>query len=166
MDYDQIPKGKNLDFFNKKILEYKSDFSIQKKTVEELSIKTSSYSIGSDLNPFYLKKTICNNLENGTSNVINKKKDKNETDGNLEKIFEIVSESFQLIQKDNYKLKKKKEILIEWKEVARRLDVILFIIATISITTTPILLFAKFYFRNEASQQYSKHQSCGCSNGF
>lgn len=179
IDFLQKEKTKN-DYFNKKILKYKNDFYIQKtklKALDELSnldLKSSNYSIGSDLNPYYLKKYALNNKnENGKTitdeNSLNVCSDVNktspttdETDDNLEKIFEIVSESFQLIQKDNLKLKKKKEILIEWKEVARRLDIILFIIATISITTTPILLFAKFYFRSDS--HFNKHHQCGCYN--
>ena len=55
------------------------------------------------------------------NNKTDTKKNADEIDENIEQIFHIVSESFQLIHKDNLKMKKKKEILVEWREVARRL---------------------------------------------
>jgi hypothetical protein len=71
------------------------------------------------LNSFYLRKRkALNSIEEKSKN--DNKKNSDEIDENIEKIYQIVSESFELINKDNMKIKKNKEILIEWKEVARR----------------------------------------------
>lgn len=71
------------------------------------------------MNSFYLRKRkALNSIEEKSKN--DNKKNSDEIDENIEKIYQIVSESFELINKDNMKIKKNKEILIEWKEVARR----------------------------------------------
>jgi len=163
-----IPKEK--DNYSKNIFNYNKEF-IQKIKQDALekpkpnnnniinnNIYSLTYSVESDLNSFYLKKL--NNKFKLAEEEEDQQQQETNDQNNLERIFQIVSESFQLIQKDNYKLRKKKEILVEWKEVARRLDFVLFIIAFISITTTPIFLFGKFYFRDESINS----STCGCSS--
>lgn len=160
-----IPKEK--DNYSKNIFNYNKEFiqKIKKDALEKPkpnnNIYSLTYSVESDLNSFYLKK-LNNKFKLAEEEEEEEEQQQQETNdqNNLERIFQIVSESFQLIQKDNYKLKKKKEILVEWKEVARRLDFVLFIIAFISITTTPIFLFGKFYFRDESINS----STCGCSS--
>ena len=121
---DKIPTVKlncSKEYFKNEILDCNKDFVEETKLALNRPENTQTkVSFGSDLNSYYLRKRIMSkSIKEKKKN--DEKKNSDEIDENIEKIYQIVSESFELINKDHIKLKRKKEILIEWKEIARRL---------------------------------------------
>ena len=54
--------------------------------------------------------------------------------------------NFKKIEDDKLRSAFKQQVIIEWKEAARRLEFIFFLLSFTTICTTPIVLFSKFYF--------------------
>jgi len=77
----------------------------------------------------------------------------------LEKILKLIRQSIELLDKNREKKECSKVIVDEWKEVATRVDHILFFIATATIILSPIILFHKFFFRTQPV-----YFGCGCDS--
>ncbi len=77
----------------------------------------------------------------------------------LEKILKLIRQSIELLDKNREKKECSKVVVDEWKEVATRVDHILFFIATATIILSPIILFQKFFFRTQPA-----FLGCGCDN--
>lgn len=75
----------------------------------------------------------------------------------LEKILKLIRQSIELLDKNREKKECSKVVVDEWKEVATRVDHILFFIATATIIISPIILFHKFFFRTQPV-----FLGCGC----
>ena len=80
---------------------------------------------------------------------------------NLDKILKIMKVYIQKLDKNSLKSKKIEKIAIEWKEVARRIDMILCVLVTITVTSLPIYLFGKFMGNYHIAALASNRQ-CGC----
>lgn len=78
----------------------------------------------------------------------------------LERLLKIIKTNSAIFNKDRAKAKHDEQILLEWKETARRLDIILFIVAIVIVEYAPIYLFGK-YFRRIDNYHYFNGQ-CGC----
>jgi hypothetical protein len=61
-------------------------------------------------------------------------------------LLKLIKINFNKIENDKLKTALKQEIIIEWKEAAKRLEFIFFIISLITILSAPFLLFGRFYF--------------------
>ena len=83
----------------------------------------------------------------------------------LHKIHKILKYSIKKYENEKLKLKETEESIIEWKEVARRLEYILLIVVFIIITVSPVYLFGKYFMQiNEKKIQPSSR--CGCEYSF
>ena len=80
---------------------------------------------------------------------------------NLDKILKIMKVYIHKLDKNTYKSKQIEKIAIEWKEVARRIDMILCVLVAITVTSLPIYLFGKFMGNYHLSALNSNRQ-CGC----
>lgn len=80
----------------------------------------------------------------------------------LERIFKLIKRSVRLVDKNRIKNINYQNVYDEWKEVASRIDFILFCIASTVVIATPILLFGKFFIRDESFSTFAINRSCGC----
>jgi hypothetical protein len=80
---------------------------------------------------------------------------------NLEKLLILIKKSLRILETHNYKSKENSLIYDEWKELAYRVDHILFVISAFIVICAPILLFGKFYYRDVDSA--IDRNECGCS---
>ena len=85
-------------------------------------------------------------LQNRTQSIDSAKNNKM-NDESLEKLLKIIRHSVKLIDKNYLRLKTSQMASDEWKLVASRLDLFLFLIATLVVFITPFILFGKFMFR-------------------
>jgi hypothetical protein len=98
---------------------------------------------------------------------------KSNSDGNLINIEttnclnEHILTLIKLVENTNKLMKKEKKYLntadlnsIEWKEAARRMDSILYLVSVSIVTITPIYLFSGYFF-GEYKSTFS--EKCGCS---
>ena len=83
----------------------------------------------------------------------------------LHKIFKFLKMNSQRRDKEKLKLKNVEELIIEWKEVARKLENILFVLTMLTITITPIILFGNLFLRDVTLTNPSSLK-CGCENSF
>ena len=56
-------------------------------------------------------------------------------------------------------------VLIEWKELAKRIDYLMFFFAFFSISVTPVILFGKFFVRDFITESHMS-APCGCEHSF
>lgn len=80
---------------------------------------------------------------------------------NLDKILKIMKVYIHKLDKNSIKSKHAENVSIEWKEVARRIDMILCLLVTITVTALPMYLFGKF-MRNDHFQSSTLNRVCGC----
>jgi hypothetical protein len=78
---------------------------------------------------------------------------------NIEKILKVTKKSADIYEKNYNRARTKQAISDEWKQVASRIDFILFIFATIVVLGTPAFLFGKYFIRELKN---SSGQSCSC----
>lgn len=90
------------------------------------------------------------NKKNGTLELL--------TNDLLEKILKLIRHSVKIIEKNSDKMAHNQAIYEEWKEVATRVDFILFIMSATVVVTSPIILFGRFYVTDSWLQQ-----GVGCS---
>lgn len=79
----------------------------------------------------------------------------------LHKILKILQHSFKKYEDERKKIKNIEAILVEWKEVARRLEYVFLIIAFLTITLTHVVLFGKYFVENTKMAN-----KCGCDHSF
>jgi hypothetical protein len=75
----------------------------------------------------------------------------NNKEESIRKMCKIIRNCSKMIEKERAHLKHDEKIFIEWKEVARRLDRILFVISVAIVEITPLYLFGrkfKYNFKN------------------
>ena len=66
----------------------------------------------------------------------------------IRKMCKIIRNCSKMIEKERAHLKHDEKIFIEWKEVARRLDRILFVISVAIVEITPLYLFGRKFYNN------------------
>ena len=74
-------------------------------------------------------------------------------------LLKIIKLNFKKIDDEQVRTKRINEIIIEWKEAARRIENIFFLISLLTIISAPIILFGKFYIRDITAKGNSV---CGC----
>ena len=74
-------------------------------------------------------------------------------------LLKIIKLNFKKIDDEQVRTKRISEIIIEWKEAARRIENIFFLISLLTIISAPIILFGKFYIRDITAKGNSV---CGC----
>ena len=80
-------------------------------------------------------------------------------DENLRKMCNLLKSCVKLMENDRALLKADDKIFIEWKEVARRLDIVLFCLSVAIVKVTPLYLFGKYFF---IYKDFRSNSVCGC----
>ena len=83
----------------------------------------------------------------------------------MHRLFKLVKLAFTKMEEEKIKLKNVENISIEWKELARRLEYVFFLISTIAIVITPTILFGKFFMRDVITLSHI-NTPCGCEHSF
>ncbi len=127
---------------------------LSNKTIDIIKDETYNFNqmVNSSSIPICLQNKINSNHE--IENSSNKKK-------NLEKLLILIKKSLRILETNHYNSKEKSVIYDEWKELAYRVDHILFVISAFIVICAPIFLFGKFYFIDVRST-IDKNE-CGCS---
>jgi hypothetical protein len=97
--------------------------------------------------------------KNVSGNSIKLTSDQLQLNSNIEKILKITKLSSELFERNYVKKVFKQIISDEWKYVAARFDLLLFIFAVFIVVGTPIMLFGKY-----ARRDFYKDLSCGCND--
>lgn len=90
------------------------------------------------------------------------KLNENRNPTNLDKILKIMKVYIHKLDKNSLKSKYAENVSIEWKEVARRIDMILCLLVTITVTALPIYLFGKFIRNDHITSTFNSNRGCGC----
>jgi hypothetical protein len=102
---------------------------------------------------------------NNNNNNIPKSDDKqNKKDNQLHKLIKLLKNNFRKYDVEKIKLKNIEELQLEWKELARRLDYVLLIIAFLSIVSAPAVLFNKYFIR--VIEPLKDRIFCSCEHSF
>jgi hypothetical protein len=64
-----------------------------------------------------------------------------------------------IFERQTKKIKHNNKISVEWKEAARRIDIILFFISSVIIIFTPVYYFGPYLFKDTDLLNHS----CGCN---
>jgi hypothetical protein len=93
--------------------------------------------------------------------IINEKKHRS----TIRKLFKLLKAAFVQMEKQNMKLNTTEMIMIEWKELGRRVDYIMLFLSLFTIIITPILLFGNFFIRDVITESHLS-TPCGCEHSF
>jgi hypothetical protein len=83
---------------------------------------------------------------------------------NMEYVIKLMKKAIRMIEKTKVKTKNMDLINDDWKEVASRVDLILFIIACSIVTLCPIFFFGKFFIRDHAFFVNNVNKHCSCDH--
>lgn len=83
----------------------------------------------------------------------------------VHKIFKLIKHACNQMDRQKQKLISTQMILIEWKELAKRIDYLMFFFALFSICVTPVILFSKFFVRDLVTESHLS-ATCGCEHSF
>ena len=70
---------------------------------------------------------------------------------------------FKKIDQEKLRTKHIEEIIIEWKEIARRLEYVFLVLNFLTITIVPFVLFGNYFIQDVTRQKFGK---CGCEYSF
>ena len=130
----------NIDYQNEKA------FSALKKPL--YSLKESNYLLDSNLNLNLSKKTNSSSIQKVENQIL--------------KLLRIIKLNLMQSNEDLIKKKHLEKIIIEWKEAARRLELLFFIVALLTILIAPVALFGKFFFYDKNLNKQFFFNKCGC----
>jgi hypothetical protein len=83
-------------------------------------------------------------------------------ENNMEMVIKLMKKTIRLIEKSKLKNNTMQLINDDWKEVASRVDLILFVIACSIVTLCPVFLFGKFFIQDNLIGA-AVNKSCGCA---
>lgn len=81
------------------------------------------------------------------------------------KLVKLLKINFKKMDDERIKIKNIQEIIIEWKEIARRLEYVFLVISFLTIFSAPLVLFGKFFIRDFIKKK-TLNTSCGCEHSF
>ena len=84
-------------------------------------------------------------------------------DYNLDKLLKSIKRLLKTNEKNEKSHKFKDAIFEEWKEVARRLDLVMFVTTLLIVMTVPLFLFGKFAFRADSLSLVRANSTCNCA---
>jgi hypothetical protein len=103
------------------------------------------------------------NMQNGRSNSPNKLQNvKFKSNFKYSKTLKSIQRSLLILESSFIRSKENLLIFAEWKELALRLDRILFVITTFIAFAVPVLLFAKFYLKDYSLSTFERNLACEC----
>ena len=139
----------------------------QDKKEEKLQLKDNKFKNGHINNNNIINKNELDKNEKIKKNTITTKTSNNNTIESNSLLNESILALVKLVEKTNKLMKKEKKNLIaseinkiEWKEAARRMDNVLYLISVSIVTITPIYLFIG-YFLNDYNVKF--FEKCKCS---
>lgn len=139
----------------KKILFIKNEYNFELDELDEFDLKLNGNANKKSFNVSNENKYVVLDTNRILDSIRNKSKE-----STLKRMVKIIKKSASLFEQDRLQSKNDEKIYIEWREVARRLDIILFIISILVVELTPIYLFGKYFLRMD-NFHYFKNQ-CGC----
>jgi hypothetical protein len=83
----------------------------------------------------------------------------------LHRLFKILKCLIEKMEQDKLRYSNQEILIVEWKELARRIEYIFLILSFLIVIITPILLFGKFFLRDFITFDHLK-APCGCQNSF
>ena len=83
----------------------------------------------------------------------------------MRKLLKLIRAAFFQMEIKNLRVNTTELIVIEWKEIARRVDYIMLFISLFSVITTPVLLFGEFFIRDIVTKSHLS-DPCGCDYSF
>ena len=66
----------------------------------------------------------------------------------MQKLLKLIKQNYTKLEEERQKLKNIQEILVEWRELARKLDCVFLVISCIIIIISPIILFGRLFIRD------------------
>jgi hypothetical protein len=113
----------------------------------------------------YCTDLIHNCNRNNNNELINKNlKNKNEiNDFQIEKVTKLLRSNFKKYDEERMKHKYIQEVLLEWRELARRMDYLFLVISLFVIICTPTILFGEFIIRDIKPLT---NRLCTCENSY
>ena len=87
--------------------------------------------------------SLCERLKRNPSKTIQKDKSYSAT---IILILKSIEKTNRLIYNKKKEREENEKNLREWKEAARKIDTVMFVITAVTVTVTPILLFIKYFF--------------------
>lgn len=80
----------------------------------------------------------------------------------LQKLLKIVKQNYNKLDEERLKHKNVQDVMVEWRELARKLDLVFLVISSVIIVVSPVVLFGRFLVRDITKD--SSH--CGCERPF
>ena len=84
-------------------------------------------------------------------------------DYNLDKLLRSIKRLLKINEKSEKNHKFRDAIFEEWKEVARRLDLVMFVTTLLIVMAVPLFLFGKFAFRADSLTLVQANSTCNCA---
>ena len=143
----------------------------KKRKSSEMNYSFTKLNLDSPIKSFKLINNHISNLNCNTNHnkaLLNPERKHGLVDDNisciiLNKITKFIRLTIRKLEEEKIKLKNIEEINIEWKELARKLENVFFVITFGAIIIMPVFLFGKFVIRDIKSEISSQ---CGCENSF
>jgi hypothetical protein len=83
----------------------------------------------------------------------------------LRKLFKILKYMSVKMEQNTLRDTDQEIEIIEWKELAIKIEKIFLVLSLITVVFTPIILFGKFFYRDFITQEHLS-LPCGCENSF
>jgi nicotinic acetylcholine receptor, invertebrate len=152
---NRFEKNRRLDLFLQKQKELKpskvtneEEQKRRKSKTDHMKRKSLASSSDSPVNLKRRSRNVISLDNNNDENYIQTNSNCSETYKSLEKIYKTIKMSAQLLDY-NFKYEKTEErINYEWKEAARRIDLILFFTSSVAVVLTPVILFGEFFLND------------------
>ncbi len=96
---------------------------------------------------------------------LNKEQDLNKKKSLTHKIFDLTKYDMKKSKEMKNQKKKLDLILVEWRELGRKIELIFFIINLLAVLILPTVLFIKYWFQ-DLSADHSLQENCSCDSIF
>ena len=83
----------------------------------------------------------------------------------LRKLFKILKYMSVKVEQNTLRDTDQEIVIIEWKELAIKIEHIFLVLSFITVVLTPIVLFGKFFYRDFITHEHL-NSHCGCENSF
>ncbi len=92
---------------------------------------------------------------------LNKEQDLNKKKSLTHKIFDLTKYDMKKSKEMKNQKKKLDLILVEWRELGRKIELIFFIINLLAVLILPTVLFIKYWFQ-DLSADHGLQEKCSC----
>lgn len=160
MKYFQNKSESNSSFATNSIYALNHKNQSNCKSIEKIRVNDTSLSNDSDyLTSYRVNQPVQNKRTKVTKVSSSDYSREDRQRDNLDKILKVLKRSTRLLEKKYQRDKYNLIVYDDWKEVASRLDLVLFLLASSIVIMTPVLLFGKFIIRDESFSSFNS--TCG-----